>query len=128
MAIGTHDDFKIYHDEFYAGMFEAIDRNVNAFNAASNGCIRLVQAESRGDFQKESFIKDISTLITRRDITAVTAATDLAMTQDEEVRVKINRKIGPVANTLDSWRKISRDQREMSLILGGMVGEPKCRR
>jgi hypothetical protein len=36
----------------------------------------------------------------------VSSATDLALTQDEFIRVKLNRKIGPVANTRDSFRKI----------------------
>jgi hypothetical protein len=125
MAIGKASDFKIYQDEYYGGMFESIMQNVNAFNAASAGAITLVAKDHRGDFSKESFMKDIASLITRRDTTSVSAATDTAVTQGEMARVKINRKIGPVAQTLDAWRKIARDSGEMSFLIGQMVGKKK---
>ena len=127
MAIGKASDFKIYNEEFYGGMYEAIVQNVNAFNAASNGAIRLVARDIKGEYEKESFLKDISTFISRRDLTSVSAAGDLAMTQDEFTSVKVARKIGPIAQTLDAWRKIAKDQREMSFVVGGMIGERKMK-
>lgn len=123
MAIGKASDFKIYEEEFYGGMFEAVAQTTQAFNGASAGAMRLIARELKGQYEKESFLKDISGLISRRDTTSVSAATDLAMTQDEFVSVKVNRKIGPVAQTLDAWRKIGADQREMSFKLGQMIGE-----
>lgn len=123
MAIGKASDFKVYEPEFYGGMTEAVAQFTAAFNGASQNAIRLVARELKGHYEKESFLEDISGLITRRDITAVTTATDTAMTQDEFVSVKINRKIGPVAQTIDAWRKIGADAREMSFKLGQMIGE-----
>ncbi len=125
MAIGKASDFKIYQEEYFGGMYESIVQNTNAFNAASMGAITLVSRDHRGDYRKESFIKDISSLITRRDNTSVAAATDLAVTQGEQVKVKVSRKIGPIAQTLDAWRKISRDAHEMSFLIGQMVGQKK---
>jgi hypothetical protein len=127
MAIGTKTDFKIYHDEFYGGMVEKIDQMINAFGAASNNAIRVVNERSRGDYQKDSFIKDISALVSRRDITSVAAATDTALTADELISVKLNRKIGPVAQTLDAWKKIGQDASEMSFVLGQMTAERKLK-
>ena len=127
MAIGKASDFKIYQEEFYGGMYESIVQNVNAFNGASNNAIQLVAKELKGEYSKESFLKEISNLITRRDLTSVSAATDLAVTQGEFVGVKINRKIGPVAQTLDAWRKIASDPREMSFKVGQMVGQNKVK-
>ena len=77
----------------------------------------------KGHYENESFFKSISTLVSRRDITSVSAATDAALTQGELVRVKLNRKIGPVAQTLDAFRKISLDPAEMSFILGQQTGK-----
>jgi PKD repeat protein len=125
MAIGKASDFKIYQEEYFGGMYESIVQNTNAFNGASQGAITLVAREHRGDYLKESFMKDISALISRRDTTSVAAATDTALTQGENVSVKIARKIGPIAQTLDAWRKISRDPREMSFLIGAMVGQKK---
>ena len=125
MATGKASDFKIYDEQYFGGMYESIAQNTQAFNAASLGCITLVGRDHKGDYSKQSFVKDIANLITRRDTTSVSAATDLAVTQGENVKVKINRKIGPVAQTLDAWRKISSDPREMSYLIGKMVGEKK---
>jgi hypothetical protein len=118
MAIGKASDFKIYNDEFFGGMTEVLMQQADAFNAASLNAIRLVPDRHKGDYEKESFLKAISSLISRRDTTSVSAATDLAMTQDEMIAVKLNRKIGPVAQTLDAWRKIAVDPQTMSFLLG----------
>lgn len=127
MAIGKASDFKIYEPEFYGGMAEGIAQNVQAFNAASNGAIRLVARALKGHYEKESFFKDISGLISRRDITSVSAATDLAMTQGEFVSVKVNRKIGPAAQTIDAFRKAGLSPQEMSFSLGKMIGDRKLK-
>lgn len=123
MAIGKGSDFKIYQEEFFGGMSEVLEQNANGFNAASAGALRLVPRRLKGEYEKESFIKSISGLVSRRDVTSVSSATDLGMTQGEIVGVKINRKIGPVANTLDSFRKIARDPQEFSFLLGQQWGQ-----
>lgn len=126
MAIGKASDLKVYNEEFQGGLWEGITQNTSAFNGASLNAIRLVTADKRGDYEKEAFYKSISGLITRRDTTSVSSATDLALSQDELISVKVNRKIGPAAQTLDAFRKIAKDQREMSFILGKMIGEKKA--
>lgn len=123
MATGKYSDVKIYEAEFYGGMNEAVAQNVNVFNAASNGAIRLVSVPMKGHYEKTSFWKDISGLVSRRDITSVAAVTDLAMTQDEQIAVKLNRKIGPVGQTLDTWRKLGLNASEMSYQFGKLVGD-----
>lgn len=127
MAIGKASDFKIYNEEYYGGMYEELAQNVDAFNSASQNGIRLVQMDKRGDYEKEAFIDQITNLITRRDTTSTSDATAVKMTQGELVSVKLNRKIGPVDQTLDAWRKISQDQQEMSYILGKMIAKEKMR-
>lgn len=124
MAIGTKNDFKIYDEQYYGGMWESIDQNVNVFNAASGGGIVLVARDIMGDFSKESFIKQLG-MVSRRNPNSTAEVDDLAMTQGELVRVKLNRRLGPVAQTLDSWKKINEDPTVMSYILGQMAGEQK---
>lgn len=123
MAIGKASDFVVYPEQFFGGVVEELQQNADAFNAASNGCIRLVTAAKQGHYENESFFKSLSALVSRRDITSVAAATDTPLTQGEMVRVKLNRKIGPVAQTLDAFRKISVDPGEMSFILGQQTGK-----
>jgi hypothetical protein len=123
MATGKYSDVKIYEAEFYGGMNESVAQNVNVFNAASNGAIRLISIPQKGHYEKTSFWKDISGLVSRRDITSVAGVTDLAMAQDETVAVKLNRKIGPVGQTLDTWRKLGLNSSEMSFQFGKLVGD-----
>lgn len=106
MATGKASDFKVYQEYLQTRMTEILTQNGQAFNAASNGAIVMSTQSKRGDYEYEAFFKSISSLVSRRDTTSVSGATDLALTQDEFIRVKLNRKIGPVANTRDSFRKI----------------------
>lgn len=105
MAIGKASDFKIYQEYLRTRISELIAQNGMAFGAASNGAIRLTTASKRGDYEYASFFKNITGLVTRRDNTSTAAVTDLPVLQDELVSVKISRKIGPVAQTRDAFRK-----------------------
>ncbi|MFW9899729.1 MAG: major capsid protein [Candidatus Thorarchaeota archaeon] len=127
MAMGKASDFQVYHEQFYGGLYEKLAQNVDIFNAASRNAIRLVTEDMIGDYNKESFFDRVSNLVSRRDTTSVSAAADQKMTQGELVGVKINRKIGPVAQTLDAWEKIGLTgpvaMKEMSFQLGKQIGE-----
>lgn len=123
MAIGTANDFKVSPEEFFGGMVEVIEQNADAFNVASNNALRLVPERKRGHYESISFISQIANLVTRRDLASTAALTDAAMSQGETVGIKINRKIGPVANTIDSFRKLGGDASEMSFLLGRQVGK-----
>jgi len=122
MAIGKLTDFTIYDLEYYTGLTEVLVQNANVFNAASRDSIRIIPQIVRGHYEKTSFMAQISDLITRRDLTSVSSATDTALSQGEHVAVKVNRKIGPVANTKDSFRKLAETPQELSMILGQQAG------
>lgn len=118
MAIGQASDFVIYQEQFHTGFTEMLMQEANVFNAASANTIILDTNMHKGDFVQEAFYQELTNLVTRRDTTSVAGVTDIALTQAEDVSVKLNRKIGPVANTVDSFRKIAKDPGEMSFILG----------
>lgn len=125
MAIGKASDFKIYEQQFFGGVSETLMQNANVFNAASANSMRLVSENIRGQYRQESFIKTIGSLVTRRDTTSVSAATDLPVTQGELIDVKVNRKIGPVSQTLDSFKKIGLGElspEDFSTLLGEQAG------
>lgn len=123
MAIGKASDFKVYNEQLFGGLWEGLSQNADGFNAASAGTIRLIPRDRLGDYSYSSFFKSISSVVARRDTTSVSAATDLAMTQDESISVKISRRFGPVAQTIDAWKKVGRDPQEMSFRLGAMMAE-----
>lgn len=125
MAIGKNSDFKVYDEYVHGAFIETLVQQTNAFNAASRGTIVLQDNRLKGNYEYESFMANISSLVSRRDLTSVAAATDLAQTQEEFISVKINRKVGPVAQTLDSFRKIMRsaDEGSLSYLIGTQVAK-----
>lgn len=118
MAIGKTSDFKIYQEEFFGGMTEKLQQNAQGIAEASRGAIVIKAHEHRGDYEKESFIKSLSALVSRQDITSTSSVTDTALTQDDEIRVKVHRKIGPVAQADKAFKMISEDPQVLSFILG----------
>lgn len=123
MSTGQASDFKVYQEYLKTRATETLAQQGAAFNAASNGAIVMQTVEKPGNYEHESFFKNIAGLISRRDTTSVSAAESLALVQDEFVRVKLNRKIGPVDNTRDSFRKIFArySETEFSGVLGEQV-------
>lgn len=120
--IGTKSDFTIYSAQFWGGVVETLQQNTEAFNAASQNAIRLVTRSILGDYERESFLKSTASLISRRDITAVTTVTDNKLQTGEMAGVKVNRRIGPVAQDRDAFRKLGVSPDEFSFLLGAQTG------
>lgn len=129
MATGKASDFKIYNDQFFGGLVEQAVQDTSALGGVG---IRVSQRAIRGDYDYRSFLKKISA-ISRRDTTSVATATGIALAMDENISVKLARKIGPLEQTLDAWRKAalpfaSADQgddgaRAFSRYLGAMLSK-----
>lgn len=117
MAIGKASNFVINSELFDTIFVEQITQNVNAFNGASNNTLRFMTQMQEGDYAKTRFFDRLAGGVIRRDTTSVSAATDLAMTQDEVITVKVSRTFGPYAQTLDAFEKagISSDQMTSNL-------------
>jgi hypothetical protein len=121
-TIGTEADFVIYNAQFWGGVVETLQQNTEAFNAASQNAVRLVTRSILGDFERESFLKSTASLISRRDITSVSAVNDSNLNATEMVGVKINRRLGPVTQSRDAFRKIGVSPEEFSFMLGQQSG------
>lgn len=99
----------IYPDLVHSGMVETLVQNTDAFNAQSRNAIRLVSARRRGDYSQESFFGAISSLVSRRLVANSPdnpAVTPSQLPLNEHISIKLNRRIGPVDQTLDSFRKL----------------------
>lgn len=123
MANYLASNFKIYQEYLKTRAAETLQQQANGFNAAVSGAIVMRTVEKPGDYEYESFFKDISGLISRRDNTSTSGAAKLSMAQDEFIRVKLSRKIGPVDMARDAFRKwVGRySEMEFSGILGGQI-------
>lgn len=127
MAIGTKADFKIYDEQFNSGVVEMVAQNYGVFNNASQGSIRLIDRRLGGEYNKTAFFK-LPGSVSRRDPTSTSDATAIKLSQEEQIGVKINRKVGPIDHNLDAFKKALLDEAEgddrvMSQILGRAVGE-----
>lgn len=120
---GDVGDFVVYHEEFFGGFSEALEQNSNIFNEASQGAIQLRPNRLIGHFEKESFFKSVTNLIAPRDVALNDVTADLKLEQGEIIGVKLNRRIGPVTNTIDSFRKIGESAETMSFMLGQQIGK-----
>ncbi len=137
MAEGTAVGFRasgrlpegiIYPELVHSGMVETLVQNTDAFNAASGGTIRLVNARRQGDFAQESFFKNVASLVNRRDTNGSPenpTVTPSSVPVDELISVKLNRRIGPVDQTFDSFRKLGQDAdlEVLSLLLGEQIAK-----
>jgi hypothetical protein len=115
----------IYPELVHGGLVETLVQNTNAFNAASRNAIRLVANRKRGDYAQESFWGTISNLVSRRDPNSVATAAGLVVPKNEMISIKINRKVGPVDQTLDSFRKLGQasDPEVLSFLLGTQIAK-----
>jgi major capsid protein 13 len=123
MAIGTGADFKVYPDQFYSGLVETLQQETDLWNASSGGVMQFTTQLMRGDYQKQSFFKNTAGIVQDRDVTSIASVPDLKLTQDEVISIKVNKRIGPVADTLDAWKKIAVDPNEFSVIFGQQAGK-----
>ena len=123
MATSLASDFKIYQPQFFGGMTETLQQAADVMNEASKGAIAMTTETMKGDYEYESFFKSLSSLVSRQDITSTSAATALKLTQDELIRVKLHRKIGPVEVTRKAFLQAGEDPELASFILGQQTAQ-----
>lgn len=127
-AITVVSDMKIYEPEFNAGAYEALYQNSNIFNEALGGGIVLATDAHPGNYLKRAYFSQISSLVTRQDITSISAVDSKKLSQVEEVAVKLHRKIGPVQTTLKAFNMAGLQTPEGSMALGRLVGDAVLQR
>ena len=115
---GTLADFKVYPELFFSGYNEILQQNGQVFNANSNNTMRFEVRGIQGEFSQASFYKVIEGLVQERDPSSLAPVESKKLEQGELVSPKLNRRIGPIRNTMDSFKKISRDPEEFSFVLG----------
>jgi len=123
MAIGNASNIIIRPEFFNAGLRETLDQNVDVFNANSGGALELVTEGSTADFQKTRFVDRFSNLSVRRDDTSNSSVTPQALTQTDDIDVRVKRRTDPIQQSVDSIRDAGLSREEMSVIIGNQAGE-----
>lgn len=117
MALGYASDFVIRNALFNSVFEEQISQFLDVFNAGTNGAIVLNREGMEGDYGYRRFFDLAEGTGSRRDTTVDTIASDTALSMDQIISVKRNRKFGPYAHTLDSWEKLGTSNDMMNVIL-----------
>ncbi len=115
-------DLKYINPFVQTGITETLTQAAAGMFEASRGALILQSAQKPGDFETLTFFQNIAGLITRRDPTSLSVAPDTKLQQADYNRVKINRKIGPVASTRDAFRKAGLSRDAMDLVVGQQAG------
>lgn len=125
MSTSLFSDFKISNEVLQAAYVETLAQATDAFNGASANTILMEAPMAKaGHYERDAFFQAMTNgAVSRRDITSVSAATAIAMTQAEIARVKLNRKVGPIELTLDSLRKIGSTVDVISYHIGQQVAK-----
>jgi hypothetical protein len=122
-TVGNITDVKVYQDEYYNGLIESIDQNVRVLNEGANGAIRVITANTRGQYETQSFFKKIDNLVIDRDPESTAELAVNKLTQGEVKDILRDYTIGPVAQTLDAFRKIQLNPSYMSFVIGQNDGD-----
>jgi hypothetical protein len=117
MAAGTVSNFTIYDAEYQTAQLEVLAKNLNVFNAASNGAIILRDRAVLGDYERNT-VFDLPSTVAWRDNTSTSSVADSSVTDSEQVGVKVNLKYSPFAMTDDAWRKKGQTPETFSAMLG----------
>ena len=118
MAITMPADMKVYDPRTRGGFTERLLQNLAVFNEVSRGSLRLTSNRQIGNFSYESLFKMAGGLIQRRDETAQDAVAAKKLSQDEIVKVKVNRRIGPLEWTDASFKKAGYDEGTFRFVAG----------
>lgn len=90
-------EMQVFNQYVMPATIEMLQQQVEQFNAASNGAIRLTTEGFDGDFLQESFFKSLAGAQRRVDRYAANSAVTAAdLSQDKLVAVKVAGGIGPV--------------------------------
>lgn len=112
-----------YNSEFYQGWLEGLAQEVDVFNEKSGMTIMLGSEVYIGSYFQEAGYDRIANLITHRDVTVDTAATDGRMALQELVGVDMASKIGPIFETDENFKRRGRSVGEMATIIGKQAAQ-----
>ena len=114
-------DMKVFNDFMYSAATETIRQQIELFNGATNGALRLTQAGNAGDFAHEASYKAIANLMRRRDAYGSGALTPTKLEQMNHVAVKIAGGTSPVEFEPQQFAWIQRNPEEAGVVIGEQV-------
>lgn len=116
-------DMQVFEEYAYGAATETITQQVELFNAASRGAITLVAASNEGDYSTETFWKEISGLVRRRDAYGSGAVSAVALEQDAMTAVKVAGGTPPISFQPQQLSWIQKNPEEAGVVIGEQLGQ-----
>jgi hypothetical protein len=89
-------DLAVFNEQTFTTLTEVLDQQVELFNTASSGTIRLTSAANKGDYDESSMFAKVANLVRRRNPYADTAVTATTLSTIKEISVKVAAGSKPV--------------------------------
>ncbi|UTD55954.1 major capsid protein [Halomonas sp. MS1] len=114
-------DMKVFNDFMYSAATETIRQQIELFNSATNGAMRLSQSGNVGDFAQEASYKAIGGLMRRRNAYGSGTVTPTKLEQLTHIAVKIAGGTAPVEFEPQQFSWIQRNPEEAGVVIGEQV-------
>ena len=115
-------DMQVFEEYAYGAATETIAQQVELFNAASRGAITLVSAANEGDYSTETFWKEISGLMRRRNAYGSGSVSAVALSQAAHTGVKVAGGTPPVKFEPQQLSWIQKNPEEAGVVIGEQLG------
>lgn len=89
-------DLAVFNEQTFTALTEVLDQQVELFNTASQGTIRLQSAANKGNYSEETMFAKIANLVRRRDPNSDAAVASTALATIKDVSVKVAGGSKPV--------------------------------
>lgn len=119
------DTFKVFNEFFQDGVDERIDQEIQLFNAGSRGALALTSQRRVGQFDHHAFLQLPADMIKFRDPATDGALTDVDITQEDVIGVKVAIRSEPMTKSADSWKVIGKDVEAQAVSMGAQWAEQK---
>jgi len=115
-------DLQVYSEYAYTSFTEVLQQQVDLFNAATGGALRLSSAAHQGDFSQEAFFAKIAGgAIRRRNAYGSGAVTPKSLTQKEDVSVKVATGTPPIRIDKGQFNWIQMNPEVAGAVLGQQI-------
>lgn len=121
MATSLTSDFKVYQEQVATSLTETLTQNTEAITSGANGAIVMGTNQTKGDYIYESFFTQ-ATAVARQDLTSVSAATAVKLTQAENINVKVHRRY-QYDVTRKAFKMAGLNQEVFNIVAGQQIGK-----
>ena len=116
-------DLSVFSEYAYESLTEVLAQQVDLFNEASNGCIRLSVAAHQGDYSDMVFFGKVAGLVRRRNAYGSASLSEKVLGQKDWIKVKVAAGTPPVRLDPSQWRWIQMDPATAGAAMGQQIAK-----